>query len=188
MRKTKTWPAKDRIFSVLIYCPETGIFRWKIRMSSRAAEGDVAGTADPRGYRQIRIDGVVMREHRLAWLFVHGEFPEKQIDHIDGDPSNNRINNLRLADGYENHQNEGLSKNNRSGHTGVRRHAGKWVAGLMVHGKAIHLGRFERFEDAVEARRAAKLVHHYFQPVDRCDLERLALHKAALVAQSCRHG
>ena len=85
-----------RLRELLSYDPDTGLFRWSKNKGSKDA-GELAGCVSPKGYILIGIDGCLYLAHRLAWLYVHGEFPEKDIDHRDQDKSNNRICNLRLA-------------------------------------------------------------------------------------------
>ncbi len=89
---------EDRLRDVLHYSEATGVFTWKKYLGGSVSVGDKAGfIRNLRGkyYRQIRIDKVNYFHHRLAWLYTHGEFPKHQIDHIDGNSLNNRIENLR---------------------------------------------------------------------------------------------
>jgi hypothetical protein len=93
--------------------------------------------------------------HRVVFAVVHGRWPEGQIDHIDGDPTNNRIENLREVSGLENQRNMKRYTSNTSGYTGVRRTAsGKWQALITDNGRRIHLGVFEDVGDAAAAYRA----------------------------------
>ena len=110
----------ERLREVLDYGPDTGVFTWKIRTNSRVKVGDVAGALRPDGYIQISIDGRLHRAHRLAWLYVTGESPPDQIDHINGVRDDNRIANLRLATSAENKQNLRRAKSrNKTGFLGV---------------------------------------------------------------------
>lgn len=154
----------------LSYDPETGIFVWRhdIRLKTgalRIAAGDRAGSAHPRGYRQIQIvlddKPIGMKEHRLAWLFVHGEWPADQIDHINGDRADNRIANLREATNSQNMMNRKLNANSQSGIKGVSFHRGsqRWRARLQYEGKRIHLGDFKNKEAAQIAYEAAAKRH-----------------------------
>jgi len=150
--------------SVLMYDSLNGEFRWKYRedvpncINGRVA-GKVAGTVQPDGYVKIQINKRIYRAHRLAWLFVHGEWPPEEIDHIDCDKLNNRIANLRLATRQENNRNVGLRKNNSTGITGVfwRKDCGKFRAQIKVDGKYINIGSFETLEAATAARAAAEI-------------------------------
>ena len=97
----------ERARELLHYDPETGVFTWRVRVSSRKLAGSVAGGffATVR-YRRITVDRKTYREHRLAWLYSYGRFPEQDLDHIDCDPSNNRLANLREADKSQNQWNK----------------------------------------------------------------------------------
>jgi hypothetical protein len=93
-RKQTLTLTQERLREVLKYFPRTGRFRWRVPGPRGAPAGREAGTRQG-GYRSIRIDGVRHYEHRLAWLYVHGEHPTGDIDHDNGNPSDNRISNLR---------------------------------------------------------------------------------------------
>lgn len=91
-----------RLKELLHYDPETGIFTRKVTTSSNAKAGQVAGFDKPGGYSHIRADGIQYKSHRLEWLYMTGEWPKFEIDHIDNNPHNNRWANLREATGSEN--------------------------------------------------------------------------------------
>jgi hypothetical protein len=101
-------------------------------------------------------------EHRLAWLFMTGAWPKDYVDHINGDPSDNRWCNLRAADHFQNLQNSKLSKRNSSGHKGVHFHpqSGKWRVRIMVGRRHIQVGMFDSLEDAAAASKAAAEEYH----------------------------
>jgi hypothetical protein len=122
---------KSRAAELLRYDPDTGVLTWKSAVSPQRAAGSVAGTRRPDGYSRIKLDGRLYLAHRLAWLLTHGTCP-KEIDHISGDRSDNRIANLRAASRSQNSQ-------NRSGVKGVTLHRGKWEARIVVNGKRIHI-------------------------------------------------
>lgn len=155
-----------RARELLHYEAETGIFTWAVNRRGPAKAGDVAGTRMKNGYRKIGIDGREYLCHRLAWLVTSGSWPAHQIDHINGDPGDNRLENLRPATNAENHQNLGLRKTNTSGHVGVTWFAdrGKWVAQIHVAGKHKCLGYFDDKLDASTAYRKAKAELHPFSP------------------------
>jgi len=142
---------RARVLELLDYDPATGLFTWKIRRGCRPA-GAEAGTLS-HGYIVIRIDGKSHQAHRLAFLVVNGYMP-KEIDHINGDPSDNRIINLRQATRQENVRNTGMRVNNTSGYKGVYwdKSNGKWQAQAQdANGKRKTLGRFPTPEAASAA-------------------------------------
>ena len=141
----------------LKYDPDTGIFIWIVKPCRNIIAGSVAG-CPKRGYTQIMISGKNYQAHRLAWLYVYGYFPEYQIDHIDRNKSNNRINNLRHATHQCNMRNIGLRKDNTSGIKGVSwaKDRDKWHAHIRVNNKTHHLGYFTDFTEAVCHRLAAE--------------------------------
>ena len=95
---------QSRLQQALAYDPSTGKFLWKIKTNKRIVVGSEAGTL-VRGYVRIRIDGVIYAAHRLAWLYVYGRWPNGQIDHKNGKPGDNWIDNLRDATVSINRQN-----------------------------------------------------------------------------------
>lgn len=162
----KPWYAisRDRVMQVLQYDPDTGRFVWSSDRPGGSKAGQEAGHLHSTGYRYIGIDGRKYRAHRLAWLIVHGRMPEFEIDHINGDPRDNRIVNLRDVRRDVNAQNMRCapSHNKRSGLLGVSWHsqAKRWKAKLQSGGKAKHLGYFDTPELAYEAYLSAKRAQH----------------------------
>lgn len=156
---------RDNLSSLIQYEPETGLFRWLVARNGYGGgvrPGDIAGT--PRdGYVQINICQRVYRAHRLAWLFMTGDFPPKghEIDHANRDRSDNRWANLRLATRSQNNMNAGLRTDNQSGCRGVSfvARTGKWHARIVVEGKVILLGDFAEKSTAIAARRRAEQSH-----------------------------
>ncbi len=109
------------------------------------------------GYRVVSVNGVQTLQHRVIYTMFHGPIPEGlQIDHIDGNKLNNHPENLRAVQPRQNAENQKISKNNTSGCTGVHydRFRGKWKAVIMKNRKSIQLGRFNKLEDAITARKA----------------------------------
>ena len=133
---------------LLHYGPETGIFVWKVSPTRSVHVGDVAGTIHHLGYREIKIGGRLYRAHRLAWLYVYGKFPDDQIDHINQDPGDNRITNLRDATASKNQRNARMNKANTSGVMGVcwSKSRKKWYAQITVDGKQKYLGSYKNIE------------------------------------------
>jgi hypothetical protein len=152
----------ERLRELLHYDPETGLFVWRVRSSSRAGPGDAAGRPDKRGYMWVGIDRRVRSVHRLAWLYVHGSWPLNEIDHIDGDKGNNRIENLRDVTRSTNQQNFRVARRGtRSGLLGAWMHpCGRWTSQIVVDGQRRHLGLFDTPEQAHAAYLAAKRSHH----------------------------
>lgn len=159
--KYSTELTAERLRELTTYSSETGLFRWRALTSkySHAKIGDVAGWLNGDGYRDIQIDCKTYRAHRLAWLYVHGVWPSDQVDHINRDRTDNRIENLREASNTENQRNASKPYTNTSGHVGVAWHkyTQKWRAYIRHDGKNLHLGLFTELEDAVAARKAGEL-------------------------------
>jgi hypothetical protein len=159
-----------RLTELLSYDPQTGAFTWKVTVGKGVA-GTVAGSVRQNRscshYRSIDIGigGKNYRAHRLAWLFVHGSLPDVEVDHIDGDGTNNRIENLRLATHKQNGENTKRRRDNVSGRRGVSLHkaTGLWRARVSHHGKET-CEYFKTFNDAAEAvdamRRSAYTHYH----------------------------
>lgn len=154
----------ERVAEVLRYDPDSCMFTWACDRPGGAKAGDEAGHLHSTGYRYIGIDGRRYRAHRLAWLIVHGQMPAGEIDHINGNPGDNRIANLRDVPRGVNAQNlhAALKSNKRSGLLGVSWHpqAQRWKAKLQTGGKAKHLGYFDTPEEAHAAYLAAKRAQH----------------------------
>lgn len=150
----------DRLRELLDYAPETGSFTWR-NTSRRAVAGAAAGSDNGEGYTQISVDGRRYAAHRLAWLYVHGEWPASELDHIDGQRSHNAIANLRLADRFLNNRNVHRARqNSKTGLLGVSPKGRRFVAQIRANGVNHYLGRFDTAEQAHEAYMAAKQVHH----------------------------
>jgi hypothetical protein len=159
--RVKTILTAERLKEVVTYDPDTGAFMWKHNKKGGVRAGDLAGYTDTTGYIQIRIDMRLYKAHRLAWLYVHGEWPSLHIDHINGNPHDNRIENLRLADDHQNCANSKISKNNKSGLKGVSWSKAKrrWTAHICVRRKRMWLGYFDDADGAKRAYDAAAKKH-----------------------------
>jgi hypothetical protein len=138
----------DDLRSLLEYDPCTGLFSWKLKKRGHVNPGDKAGYSCGRGYVYIKIGQKRYSAHRLAWFYVHGVWPSDEIDHINGNRSDNRIKNLREANHAQNTQNSKTRAHNTSGMKGVGLHKGKWRALIRVEGKSKHLGYFATPGDA----------------------------------------
>lgn len=164
---------QDRLREQLEYSPETGEFTNRIdRLGSRgrvAKAGDKPGGVSVKGYLQIKICGRTHLAHRLAWLYVHGEFPSGQIDHRDGNRLNNRIENLRVCSPGENNENRGKGNGKCSSkHVGVCycNYRKCWVASARRNGKAQYR-YFKTEQEAIAGRAVLKASLHRFNPVQR---------------------
>jgi len=117
--------------------------------------GEIAGCKHNMGYVVIGVDGCSYLAHRLAWLYVNGEWP-KFIDHRNHNRTDNRISNLGSVTRLENQRNMRLSASNTSGVTGVNWGENRWNAHITINFKKKHLGSFIVFKDAVKARKIAE--------------------------------
>lgn len=156
---------QDRLKELFHYDPNVGDFIRLIgRRGPNARAGDIAGCDNGKGYIRIYVDGAAYKAHRLAWLYIYGDWPA-DVDHIDGDRANNRIANLRSVTKAENAINQGVYKNNTSGLKGVSyyKRGKKWKAQIQVSGKKKGLGYFETKEAAYRAyQEASKNMHGEF--------------------------
>lgn len=135
----------------LTYDRDTGEFRWIAKPAKNISSGSIAGSRDKNGYTVIVIDGRQFLAHRLAWVFIHGNPPTAEIDHINGDRSDNRAINLRNVTRKVNAQNlRRPSIRNKCGSLGVYRclRSGKLRASITVSGRTVHLGLFETIDAA----------------------------------------
>lgn len=155
----------ERLRHLFSYNPDTGVFTRRISLSNRVKVGEeIVGSPNEKGYLRFHVDGWLYKAHRLAWLYVHGEWPD-QLDHINGDKADNRIANLRLATTKQNHGNRPKNRNNTTGYKGVHLHdkngrlAKPFVATIYVNGRGIHLGMFATAEAAHAAYVAAAQKH-----------------------------
>lgn len=106
--------SRDKLIRNLDYNQDTGVFTWKIKPAKNVCIGDIAGHVDINGRVNIKIDGKYCKAHRLAWLYVYGSIPES-IDHINNNPSDNRLLNLRACDKAQNSYNSKIKSTNKSG-------------------------------------------------------------------------
>lgn len=147
---------------LVTYDPETGRMFWKERTPdimpddrtrkgfNRRLAGKQLKTVDGKGYYHFNYLGTFHRVHRMAWLYVHGELPTV-IDHANGDPTDNRLDNLRNVTYQQNNLNQGLNRKNTSGVPGVYKNKrnGLWCAQMKINGHTYHIGSSRNFFDAV---------------------------------------
>ena len=159
-------PSASELHALLEYDPESGALTWKPRPRTRGWRPDISGRVDntlDNGRARIGVLGGRYLAHRLIWCMMTGSWPLYQIDHINGNPSDNRWSNLRQVTNQENCRNQKRRANNRSGVTGViwRKDHSLWTAQIQANGKRVHLGFFKTKDAAVEARREAEARHGY---------------------------
>lgn len=160
---------QDELKSRLHYNPETGIFTWlhnpsfSLRWNNRYP-GAAAGSLTSLKYVLIRIDKKPYYAHRLAFLYLYGFLP-KEVDHIDGDPSNNKISNLRAANRSMNMKNLCRNSVNTSGITGVcwDKARKKWIASIQVNGASVYRKRFSCKSDAISKRKELEKQHGFHE-------------------------
>lgn len=143
-----------------------------VRRGTRAMPGMFAGSPNIDGYVRVRINNISYRAHRVIWLITYGEWPEGQIDHINGVKDDNRIENLRAVSVTGNQQNQHVRVDNTSGVTGVIFDRGYWTAKIRANGKRIHLGCFKSLEEAAAARKAAERLYGFHPNHGRTDSAR----------------
>lgn len=152
----------------LSYSPETGEFTWNIAPSIGTKAGSTAGSIN-HGYRRIKLRGRPYFAHRIALLLTEGDWPTNDVDHIDGDGTNNRLANLRHATRSENLQNQ--RRAHRGSHSGIlgayfHKRLRKWQSSIAVGGKTFHLGTFSTAEEAQACYLKAKRRFHSHCPDD----------------------
>lgn len=150
----------DEYREVLAYDPATGELRWKQQLNSRSVVGTLAGTPI-HGHWRLNVFGKGHLAHRLIWFMVHGQWPEGQIDHINGIRSDNRIENLRVVTPRMNSQNRRTAdKGSKTGFLGVSRNGKGFRAEIKYGGKNHHLGTYRTPEEAHYVYVQAKRIHH----------------------------
>lgn len=172
----RDFPTPELLRQLLDYEPETGTLKWKTRTAGMFATKRAFSTWNSRfagkeaftakdsmhGYRVGNVNYKLCMAHRVIWAIVHGEYPEYDVDHINGNRGDNRLINLRAATRSQNNCNSGTRKDNKSGYRGVSFHSqyGKWEARIYADKKKYPLGFFETAEEAAEAYRLASLRLH----------------------------
>lgn len=159
------------------YDPETGLFFWKERplghFSSEQSfkrwktvySGKIAGSLDSDGYIVIRINYEIYFSHRLAWILMTGKWPKSGLDHIDGNPINNKISNLREVNQSQNNCNAKIRRDNSSGLRGVTwdKERNKWQVQLSINKKRVFYARYDSLEDAkISYKKASEKYHGEF--------------------------
>ena len=154
----------DALFN---YDPESGDLTWRVDTSATPLGQCVGSVARHKietytSYINVRVLGDRYKAHRLAWLLQTGDWPQKHIDHIDGDGLNNSWGNLREATPEQNAYNQKVRSDSTSGVKGVSydKKRGMWYVYIDVDKKRKHLGRYDTKDEAIAARSAAEKIHH----------------------------
>lgn len=147
---------------LVAYDPVTGEFCW-LQDAGPVKEGDRAGSVTrvnaTKSYLVVKVRGRKYYAHSLAWAFVHGGWPEGQIDHLDGNTLNNRIENLRCCNAAINqHNRKQAQRNSATGLMGVSPSGSRFMARIKVNMKRIYLGTFDTataaHEEYIKAKRS----------------------------------
>lgn len=148
-------PSREYLKGKIQYDPETGLFWWP-KPKAGTKRGKPAGHLNTNGYVTIKIDGYPYKAHQLAWVYMTGEWPSLEIDHINRNRSDNRWNNLRHVSKSLNMANSKVRKDSTTGFKGVYLTSkGRWKASICKDKKTHHLGYFDSKEEAGEAYKRA---------------------------------
>lgn len=155
---------QKRLKQLLSYDPKTGLFT-RISSPKKHRIGTIPGARNTQGHIQIRVDGPLYLAHRLVWLYVYGRFPKDQLDHINGNRTDNRLKNLREVNQKQNTENQKLHGRNISGYRGVAWSSshGKWRADVTHHYAHYFVGLFSCPKEAGKAAKAKRdelFTHH----------------------------
>ena len=149
---------------MLDYNPETGLFRWKVSRRGSVKAGDIAGSVRADGYVRLKIAQQGVWAHRLAWLWMYGVWPSHTIDHVNGNPTDNRIRNLRDVPQRTNSENMRSARLRKNGGSLIGAHWSttwkRWKSSIGINGKTIHIGWFDTEQAAHEAYVSAKRKLH----------------------------
>ncbi len=148
--KTSSLTSK-RLKELLDYDPVTGVFLWR-EPRGHMREGSRAGSRTRQdGYVYIKIDCVLYRASRLAWLHVHGKWPSGHIDHKNRNTSDDRMANLRNASRSQNHANRKCPKSSTTMYKGVSKRGNRYRAYINKGGQRHWLGNFDEPAEAHQA-------------------------------------
>lgn len=151
---------QEQVRKLFSYNSDTGVLTRKTAPSNHVKIGDVAGSIR-NGYLVTAIKNKAYLNHRIIFLHYYGYLP-KIIDHVNGVPNDNRIENLRACTHSQNSHNSGKRKNNRVGfkNVSIHRPKGKYLVQLVIDGKKRHIGLYSDINEANEAAIAARIRHH----------------------------
>lgn len=153
----------NKIMNMVFYNHITGVFLWRKTITGKIKAGHICGSFKDGGRFVIRAGGKRFLAHRLAWAIVYGKWPDGEIDHIDGNPSNNAISNLRDVTKTINMQNrKRATSHNSSGLIGAHYHTKdkRWRARIVINGVSTYLGSFKTPEEASQKYIEAKRKYH----------------------------
>lgn len=154
----------DTVREYLHYDPASGIFTWVKSPARKIRIGSRAGYSSVNGYRALKLRGQTVLEHRLAYLYMEGRWPDFEIDHRNRVRADNRWDNLRPAQHHENHQNRGIKP--RQFQPGARpTKGGRWYSRIKLRGRTQYLGTFDTEVEAGAAYLKAKENLHPFLEV-----------------------
>lgn len=163
MSKAKPLPSQEELKNLFDYHPD-GYLIWKVSTAPQIKVGQIVGTTNKKTlYRRTTINYTFYLVHRLIYCWHYGEIPNDYlIDHIDGDKSNNRIENLRIATKSQNQQNRKAYKNNKLGIKGVswNHNHKKYHVHITINNKIISLGSHSTLEEAIQARKEGEKKYH----------------------------
>lgn len=174
------------LHELLSYDKETGKLYWKVRdkkwfhprqnyKTQKIWNKRYAGAEAISHYSKGKMCGAIFNKsvyaHRVVWAMHHGYWNRTDIDHINGNPCDNRIENLRLVSHQENCKNQKLRSTNKTGKMGVdfRKETQKYRARIMVDGKTLNLGEFKEFDKAVKEREEAEIKYGFHKNHGRKD-------------------
>lgn len=165
--KTNLLPSLDELNSLFFYDKDRGLLIRKRTVgynSEKCKKGAIVGTVYDRcGHLVVGIKYTRYYIHRLIWKIENGSDPLGEMDHIDGCPANNKIENLRVVTRSENNKNMKIPSHNKSGTIGVcwNKSRNKWRSQIQVNGKSIHLGHFKDKNAAIATRQKAEKAYEF---------------------------
>lgn len=160
---------QDDLKRILHYNPETGDFTLLIRLGRKYSANRILNSICPKGYYRVSIREKSYKLHRLAFLYMTGRMPDGIVDHVNGNPLDNRWCNLRIVNVSQSNTNRKTQKNNKLGTKGVSfcRKKNRFKAKITVRKKTIYLGLFTNIEDACAAYdNAAKIYHGEYRRIE----------------------
>lgn len=159
-------PSREVLAHYFSYAPDTGALTWRVRPCRNVFAGDKAGSVSPRGYLRVMLKKRLLNVHRIAWKLMTGDDLGQEIDHINGDPADNRFCNLRIATHAENQRNRRVMRTSSTGIKGVRwgghscARSRVWRADIRVNGRRKYIGHFATQEEAEIAYAVAAIEFH----------------------------